>query len=417
MERITVRDLGKDYRIYSRPSDRLWEALTRRPRHRVFTALDGVNFSLLSGESLGVVGDNGAGKSTLLKLLAGTIAPSRGEVRVQGRVAALLELGAGFHPEFSGRQNILLNGTLMGLTREEIEELEKEIIEFAELEDFIDQPIRSYSSGMIVRLAFAIATSVDPDVLVIDEALAVGDLAFQRKCIERMHDFQRRGKTLIFCSHSMYHVQELCAKALWLDRGRPQMLGATGDVINAYEAHCRAKMGPSESESSSQAASQESASAGDGDTGRDCRIVSVAIESPEGEVVDTLAPFQDVVFRMDVEVLKDGVTPNFGFALMEPDETIVAAAMTHQDGESFGPFRAGQRVTVKLLIPELPIRQGTYRFTAAVAEDSGLLWYESKHIYPVVIRRERGLGTVAFRRSWSVEILDGEEKHHGRVSQ
>ena len=190
MYNLVADGIGKDFRVYRRPVDRLLEAVLRKPRHQLVTVLNDISFSIPPRSSLGIIGDNGAGKSTLLKILSGTLTPSRGNVRLGGRVAALLELGAGFHPEFSGRQNIYLNAALLGLPREEIRKREQEIIDFSEIEPYIDQPVKTYSSGMYLRLAFSIATSVDPDILIIDEALSVGDLAFQKKCIDRMNRFK-----------------------------------------------------------------------------------------------------------------------------------------------------------------------------------------------------------------------------------
>ena len=188
--RITVSNLHKDFKIYDSPQDRLWEIVLRKPRHQLYHVLTDISFALPDGKSLGIIGDNGAGKSTLLKLLVGTLQPSSGTVQLNGQVAALLELGAGFHPEFTGRRNIFLNASLLGVPDDNIAELEKDIIEFSELDYFIDRPVKTYSSGMYVRLAFSIATMVRPDILVIDEALSVGDMAFQRKCVERMNQFQ-----------------------------------------------------------------------------------------------------------------------------------------------------------------------------------------------------------------------------------
>ena len=220
MYSIRVENLHKDFRIYERPQDRLLELLLRKPRHKNFHVLQDISFSVLEGRSLGIIGDNGAGKSTLMKLLVGTLQPSHGNVTIKGQVAALLELGAGFHPEFTGRRNIYLNAALLGVPDDNIPEMEQKIIEFSELGDFIDRPVKTYSSGMYVRLAFSIATMVNPDVLVIDEALSVGDIAFQKKCTERMNEFRKQNKTMIFCSHSMYHVQELCDTVIWLEKGR-----------------------------------------------------------------------------------------------------------------------------------------------------------------------------------------------------
>lgn len=232
---ISVDALHKVYRVYSSPWNRLWEALTRKPLHEEFHALQGVGFQLPKGEGLAVIGENGAGKSTLLKILAGVSTPTSGTVQVLGKVASILELGSGFHPDFTGRQNIQLNAAMLGLSPEEVEEKQPSIIEFSELGSFIDQPVKVYSTGMAMRLGFAIATQVEPDVLIIDEALSVGDGYFQKKCMDRMQEFISNGGTLLFCSHAMYYVSSFCREALWMKNGRIEAFGAATDVIREYE--------------------------------------------------------------------------------------------------------------------------------------------------------------------------------------
>ncbi|OUT95664.1 MAG: hypothetical protein CBB92_11255, partial [Flammeovirgaceae bacterium TMED32] len=241
MSRVSVNNISKQFKIYRRPQDRLLELLLRKPKHKVFHVLNDISFAIEEGKSLGIVGINGAGKSTLLKILAGTLQATNGNFELVGQVAALLELGAGFHPEFSGRRNIHLNASLLGVPTENIIELENDIIEFSELKQFIDQPVKTYSSGMYVRLAFSIATMVRPDILIIDEALSVGDLTFQKKCIQRMNEFKEQNKTLIFCSHSMFHVQELCEMAIWLDKGQIKEIGDSEQVVGHYEDFCNSK--------------------------------------------------------------------------------------------------------------------------------------------------------------------------------
>lgn len=241
MYAIDVRQISKIYKLYRKPSDRLKEVLVRSPLHQAFHSLTDISFAVPVGESLGIIGDNGAGKSTMLKIVAGTVSPTAGEIMVRGRVAALLELGAGFHYEFTGRQNIWMNASLMGLDKDEIAAREEAIIDFSELGDFIDRPIKTYSSGMVMRLAFSIATSVDPDILVIDEALSVGDQHFQKKSIARMLDFKKRKKTILFCSHAMFLVEQLCDRALWFDQGKIKEAGKTTHVTAAYENYSREK--------------------------------------------------------------------------------------------------------------------------------------------------------------------------------
>ena len=393
MFHVIVEGLGKDYRIYDRPVDRLLEAIFRKPRHRSFRAVQGVSFNLLRGQSLGIIGDNGAGKSTLLKLLVGTVNPSAGNIVMSGRATALLELGAGFHPDFSGRQNIFMNASLFGLNSEEIRGREEAIIAFSGLAEFIDRPVKTYSSGMYVRLGFAIATSVDPEILIIDEALSVGDMAFQRKCIDRMNLFREQGKTMIFCSHSMYHIKELCDKTLWLDRGLVKQMGPSMEVVAQYESFCKGKEDTTEVSTPKQ-----ELSAGSGE----CRIVDISLESEGGKRLHSIEPLTEVVMKMEVEILEDRLCPQFGFALMMPDETVCFCAMTHHDEVACGPYRAGEIVHARVVVQEFPVREGTYRLLGAVSENSGLLWYDYKEIGPITVMPQQGLGLVAFRREWEI---------------
>ena len=217
---VSARRLTKTYRLFESPWQRLWEAVSGRPRHRAQNALEDVSFELEPGEAFGIVGENGAGKSTLLKIIAGVLEPTSGEATVSGKVASILELGSGFHPEFSGRQNLMLNAAALGLGRREALAKLERIVEWSELGAAIDQPLKSYSTGMAMRLAFSIATQVEPDVLVVDEALSVGDGYFQKKSMDRMNELVRSGTTLLFCSHAMYYVSAFCERALWLKGGR-----------------------------------------------------------------------------------------------------------------------------------------------------------------------------------------------------
>lgn len=216
---------------------------SRRDRMEPFHALKGVSFRMEPGESLAVVGANGAGKSTLLSLVAGLVPPDRGTVGINGRIAALLELGSGFHPDLSGTENVSLNAALLGLGRRRTKEVLAEIVEFSELGDFMDEPLRTYSSGMVMRLAFSVAINVDPDILLVDELLAVGDRAFQAKCFAKVLDFRRRGKTILCVSHAAGMVQELCSRAIWLDHGELMVDGPIAEVVDAYEGRLKAGAG------------------------------------------------------------------------------------------------------------------------------------------------------------------------------
>jgi lipopolysaccharide transport system ATP-binding protein len=232
---IDVRGVGKSYHMYERPSHRLWQALAgkRKSFYKDFWALRDVSFSVRRGQTVGIVGRNGSGKSTLLQMIAGTLNPTQGSISVKGRVAALLELGSGFNPEFTGRENVYLNATILGLTRAQIDQRLERILAFADIGEFIDQPVRSYSSGMSVRLAFAVIAHVDADILIIDEALAVGDAFFSQKCMRFLREFQKSG-TLLFVSHDAAAVTNLCENAVWLQNGQMRLSGTSQEVVEAY---------------------------------------------------------------------------------------------------------------------------------------------------------------------------------------
>lgn len=234
---ISCKALGKSYRLFRRPSDRLWAFLWPRNEawSKSFVALQDINFEMSEGEVLGVIGLNGAGKSTLLQLITGTLKPTSGTVSTRGRIAAILELGSGFNPDFTGRENIFLNAATLGLSRDEIEARLDAIIDFSGIGGYIDQPVKTYSSGMQIRLAFSIATSVDPDILIIDEALSVGDGSFSRKSFDRIMEIKQRGTTILFCSHVLFHIDTFCDRALWIHQGKRRALGDAREVVRLYQ--------------------------------------------------------------------------------------------------------------------------------------------------------------------------------------
>ena len=233
---IELSDIGKSYKIYHRPIDRIREmySLRRRTYHANFQALEDINLAIPKGQTVGIIGPNGSGKSTLLEIICGTLTPTRGTRKVQGRISALLELGAGFNPAFSGRENVYLNASLIGISKEEIDARFDQIVEFSGISDFIEHPVSTYSSGMYVRLAFAVAINTDPDILIVDEALAVGDIRFQRKCYRRFAELQKAGKTILFVTHSVDLVQAHCSNAIYLKNGRIASEGDPKHVIQEY---------------------------------------------------------------------------------------------------------------------------------------------------------------------------------------
>lgn len=236
---IEARNLSKTYKLYGNPYGRLLERMpwNKRPRHREIKALQDVSFHVDHGECVGVVGSNGAGKSTLLKVLSGTTFPTSGSYKVNGRVTSLLELGAGFQPGFTGRENIFMNAAMMGFSRKEAQAKFQEIVEFSELGEFINAPVRTYSSGMAARLGFSVAVATEPDLLIIDEILAVGDMNFRKKCVERIWKYKSEGRSMFFCSHSLYDVRQICERAIWMHNGQAQMIADSVTVTNEYASY------------------------------------------------------------------------------------------------------------------------------------------------------------------------------------
>ena len=235
---IRVEDLGKCYQIYARPQDRLKQLLAgkRRKYHQEHWAVRGVSFDVAESETLGIIGKNGAGKTTILKMIAGTLEPTEGHVQIGGRVTALLELGSGFSPEFTGRENVYLNGSILGLSRRQMDERFDAIAAFADIGDFIDRPVKTYSKGMFVRLAFSVMANLDPDIFIVDEALAVGDAYFRHRCMLRFHEMKQRGTTILYVSHDASSMKRLCDRIAWIDKGRLRQIGPSSIVADQYLA-------------------------------------------------------------------------------------------------------------------------------------------------------------------------------------
>jgi lipopolysaccharide transport system ATP-binding protein len=402
--RITVNGLNKEFRIYERPQDRLTELFTRKPRHQIYHVLKDISFAVADGKSFGIIGNNGAGKSTLLKLLVGTLQPTSGSIDVNGQVAALLELGAGFHPEFTGRRNIYLNAALLGVSDDNIVELENEIIAFSGLGDFIDRPVKTYSSGMYVRLAFSIATMVRPDILVIDEALSVGDMAFQKKCVQRMNQFRAEQKTMVFCSHSMFHVQELCDSAIWLHEGKIREIGDSDKVVADYEDFCNSSKTFNSIREDVPLAPENSNGPVDESDVQDCRIISVSVQTTGGEDITEIVPLSTIVLKMQVEVLVDKMEGHFGFAFMKSAEEPIASFLTPNfEGVNKGPFNKGQTLTITLVVEKVAMRIGEFYVLGGMADKSGLLWYETKWSKLLTIATNKGVGPLIMKSAWTVE--------------
>ncbi len=357
MPAIKADNISKMYRFYRKPAHRLLESVLRRPMHTAFSALEDISFSVDYGTTLGIIGENGAGKSTLLKILARTLTPSTGSLEINGRVAALLELGAGFHQEFTGRQNIYLNASLMGLTEKEIKARERNIIEFAGIGDFIDRPIKTYSSGMAVRLGFSIATSVEPDILVVDEALSVGDQRFQDKCIKRMKGFIEAGKTIVVCSHSMYLINELCSESLWLENGRIRKSGVSDEVISSYLAFVEQKNSVPPAEVIPSMGTSEV-------------VVEKITFMEQGDEVNQISQFSRLEVRVDTRCLIDVFYGHLAMVLEDQNNNHIFSAIT-RDLES-GPLKFEGKKTVYLTFPRICLQKGSFRIKAIVTDADAL---------------------------------------------
>jgi len=359
---IAAERISKVYRIYPSQKARLSEWVTGRRAHREVWALREVSFRLERGRSLGIVGENGAGKSTLLKILTGCAFPSSGKIHKEGKVASILELGMGFHGEFSGRDNAGLNAALLGLSPAEVRRAVPRMLEFSELGAAVDQPLKTYSSGMVMRLAFAVAVSVNPDILIIDEALAVGDGYFQKKCVDAIRDFQDRGRSVLLCSHSLYYVASLCQEALWLLEGRVQRFGPARDVTVEYENHLNARKAaarPREAERRTPA-----------------RITGIRLLNARGEAAGRFAFMEPFAAELDIATEDADLPLRLGFVLFRNDEVEVFTSTSLDRPPLQG--KSGYRCRVET--DRLPLVKGLYKPAFFLTDPEGLHVYHIREL-------------------------------------
>ncbi|MEO8485579.1 MAG: ABC transporter ATP-binding protein [Betaproteobacteria bacterium] len=384
---LELADVGKDYAKVESRGGRIalvWDLLRGKGASHAFTALDGVSLSMEPGQSLGVIGENGAGKSTLLKVVAGVIRPTRGTVAVRGRIGALLELGSGFHPEYTGAQNIDLAAALLGISPAELADKRAAIVAFADLGAHLDDPIKHYSSGMVVRLGFAVATALSPDVLITDEVLAVGDESFQKKCMAWMERYLAGGGTLLLCSHSMYHVQKLCRHALWLKDGRVERYGPAIEVTQAYLAWHEEKSGGT--------GPRPELRTGEGPDVH--RVKSLVLEP--GEFVTMGRP---LVVRGEA-YSPDGRAPVVLVGIVRADGTPVYGVATDMDGVE-PAHRSGDRYAFTLSLPSLALLPGKYVVRAHALDPEGLYLFDHVEVPLTVTGDSRELGLVRLEHAWS----------------
>jgi lipopolysaccharide transport system ATP-binding protein len=388
---IRLDAVGKSYpRAGSHGRLRLLATLLagRKPAH-AFHALMDISLEVRRGESFGLVGVNGAGKSTLLKIIAGVTRPSEGTVSVAGRIGALLELGTGFHPEYTGRENIYLASALMGLSRRETDVKVDDILAFADIGDFIDQPVKHYSSGMAVRLGFAVATAMQPDVLITDEVLAVGDESFQRKCIRWIEHYLSNGGTLLLCSHAMYHIQKLCSKAAWLHEGRIRFLGDATDVTREYLAF-HEKKSSREAEDEVQASAPAAASS--------YQVIEFELQDDAGRTVSTVSHQGNILAKGRLQS-PDGRFPHVALGIVRADGTAVYGTSSEVDGttlrsESDGSFSFCVR------FDRIPLLPGLYTFRAHAMDPEALRALDTVEAALTVTGNRREIGLVEIKHKW-----------------
>lgn len=360
---IRIENLSKVYKIFDRPIDRMKEAL--HPFHkrysRDFYALKNISFTLKKGETLGIIGKNGAGKSTLLKIITGVLTPSSGHIEVNGRIASLLELGAGFNPEMTGIENIYMNGTLMGYSKEEMDERINNIVSFADIGDFINQPVKMYSSGMFARLAFAVNAFVEPDILIVDEALSVGDNAFQIKCMKRMKELMEGGTTILFVSHDINAVRRFCTKAVWVNDGNIKVMGEVNWVVDKYVEFLKIK---------DIKINKKKSTVNDAII---AEILSVNVYTDNDIMVDEVSFDMSIFIEIKYKVLKNNLkNVVLGIAIRSIDDEYICGLNTLLDKKTI-PWNLGINSMILKYPMGLRVLGGEYYFDVALIEETATI--------------------------------------------
>ena len=409
---ISISHLSKSYRLLGTRSQfaTLKSALLKRdlrlaPEASV-PALKDISFVVDRGEAFGIVGRNGSGKSTMLKIISGILKPTSGLVAVNGRIAALIELGAGFHPEITGRENVYINGIMLGLSRKEIDARFDRIVEFAGIGEFLDQPVKTYSSGMYVRLGFAVAVHVDPDILLIDEVLSVGDEEFSQKCVAKIQEMKYRGVTLIFVTHQLDQVRNLCDRALWLDHGEAAAIGDPTRVVDAYlQLVSSGRQAPPPvvaEEPKPEAAKSEEAPEEERWGSGEVILRRVALADDKGRELVALGAGTPVTIEMDVEVRAAQTDFVFGIGIYHADGTCVYG--TNTDLEGLAPQKLDANGRVRFVMPSLDLVAGAYRIDAAVHTRNGRAFdYRRGCIRFVVGSRVHDTGVYRPKHSWKFD--------------
>jgi ABC-type polysaccharide/polyol phosphate transport system ATPase subunit len=404
---IVVDSLWKKFRIYHEKNQYLKSTITKghRAKYEDFWALNDVSFEVPVGQTFGIIGANGSGKSTLLKCLAGILTPDQGSLISNGRTAALLELGAGFHPDLSGRENISLNGAILGMTRQEIERKFDNIVSFAGLEQFIDTPVKNYSSGMVVRLGFAVAINVEPEILIIDEVLAVGDEEFQQRCFQKIEDFRRDGRTIIFVSHGLGQVSQLCEKVLWLEKGAVRTIDSSYNVVAEYtaESHRIHLPIPTDFDNSAPTETETKEIVDKNRWGSgEARIDSVVFVNGTGDDTLNLVSGEPATIKISYSILSPVEELVFGFRITHLHGVTMWGTNTKRS--KYTVEQKGSTGTISFLINEFPLLEGAFDLTVAVSDRSEVSPYDHRENFVrfnVVQTQTFNEGAVRFSGTWS----------------
>ena len=395
---IVVDSVSKNFRLYHERNRYIKAAILRgrRAKYEEFWALDDVSFEVEHGSTLGIIGSNGSGKSTMLKCLTGIYRPDKGKVSINGNIAALLELGAGFHPELSGRENVYLNAAIMGLSKKDAERQFDSIVEFAGLEIFIDTAVKNYSSGMVIRLGFSVAAHVEPEILLIDEVLTVGDQSFARKSSEKIEQFRREGRTIVVVSHFLGGVQQLCKEVVWLEKGRLKMRGPAAEVIAAYTGQSYSQHTAKDADLRERWGTE------------DAHIESVLLTDMSGQVIERVETNAAMRVTTSVTAHVPLIAPVIKIYISKLDGTIVWSTTSQRANSSLG--RISGSVTAVINIPHLPLLEGTYYISVAYTDATGTTEYDHCQNWVRFDVHQNDLfeeGLVAVPSSWNIE-------HHGK---
>ncbi|MGX9239613.1 ABC transporter ATP-binding protein [Pantoea ananatis] len=397
---VSAVNLRKVYQIYSSPMQRLGSLLgLPKARGKEFVALESTNFEIKRGETVGIIGVNGSGKSTLLQMICGTLSPTSGKVMTKGRIAPLLELGAGFNPEFTGRENVYLNASLLGLTRKEINERFDNIAAFADIGEFLERPVKTYSSGMFARLAFATAVHVEPDILIVDEILAVGDSRFQRKCVKKFNDIRNDGCTILFVSHDDYQVRNICNSALYLEKGVQRYFGNADIAVQHYLSDLQKNTTNGDNIAFKKEKEKEV-----------CQklivIDDVYLRNSDGKLITEITSGENVQLSFDCTFDSDinefeGLS--FVFNLYRKDGVYICGTTTAMRG--LGPYQVGKKFKVTVDFPSLKLLSGVYNWRVAVNDKDGIqIITEALPVCEFFVADEfRAVGIYEIEHSWKVE--------------